>query len=299
MELRQLKYFVAVAEELHFGRAAKRVHIAQPPLSQQIKALEEELGARLFERSSRKVELTAEGRYLLDEAREILDRVSDAMETVGRMVRGEAGRMHVGFMEIAMDSHLPEIMRHFRAGYPDVGVRVSQLGASVQLERLRNGELDVGFCSVFRHGLQGLEDRLLFEKEHFLAMPEDHPLTRKEKVSLEDVAEERLIMFPRFGQPDLYDSILEAFTMKGLYPDVGQEVAGISGVTALIAAGMGVSFVPENTRIQRKGIVTRPIDGDFPAMDIYMVWKKGEPAAALRLFLEEVAASYRLGPVFD
>lgn len=294
MELRQLRYFLAVAEELHFGRAAKKVHIAQPPLSQQIKALEEELGAKLFVRSSRKVELTAEGRYFMEEVTAILDRLNHVSNTILRMTKGETGCISVGFLEIAMDSSLPEIIRGFKCDYPDIRVNVSQLGASVQLERLRKEVLEVGFCSVYKYGLQDLDYKLLFKKELFLAMPEDHRLTSKRSVTLEDVSKERLIIFPRAGHPDLYDGILEAFTSKGYLPDIRQEVAGISGVTALIAAGMGVSFVPENTRIQRKGIVTRPLEDDFPTMDIYMVWKKGEPAAAVQRFLDEVTAFYKL-----
>lgn len=299
MELRQLKYFLAVAEELHFGRAARKVHIAQPPLSQQIKALEEELGAKLFIRNSRNVELTAEGRFFQEEALAIIEKINHAADTVGRMSKGEKGRISVGFMEIAMDSHLPEIIRSFKFDYPDVRVKVTQLGTSAQMDKLREDQLEVGFCSVFRYGLQDLEYKLLFRKEHLLAMPEDHPLADKKSVSLEDVAKERLIIFPRSGHPDLYDSIFESFNSKGLLPRTSQEVAGISGVTALIAAGMGVSFIPENTRIERKGIVTRTISDDFPTMDIYMVWKKGQPAAVVRLFMDEVASFYELEPVFD
>jgi DNA-binding transcriptional LysR family regulator len=298
MELRQLKYFLAVAEELHFGRAAEKVHIAQPPLSQQIKALEEELGAKLFLRNSRNVQLTEEGKYFRKEAVEIFDKINNAADTVFRMAKGETGRISVGFMEIAMDSHLPEIIRSFKYDYPDVRVKVSQLGASSQMEKLRTGQLQVGFCSAYKYGLQDLDYKLLFRKQHLLAMPEDHALAAKDSVTLEDVAGERLIIFPRVGHPDLYDSIFAAFHKKNIFPGPAQEVAGISGVTALIAAGMGVSFVPENTRIQRKGIVTRPLADNFPTMDIYMVWKKGEPTAVVSLFLEEVAAFYELESVF-
>ncbi|CCO23792.1 LysR family transcriptional regulator [Maridesulfovibrio hydrothermalis] len=289
MELRQLRYFVAVAEELHFGRAARRVHIAQPPFSQQIKGLEEEIGARLLERNSRKVRLTGEGRYFYKQALSILSQAEEAAATVARMAKGEYGNIKVGFMEIAMDSLLPEAVRSFRHRYPGVSVQLSQFGATIQLQRIHSGELDVGFSTVYLHAMEGLSSVKLFSKNHVLAVPEDHIFTGRDSISLEEIAGEQLIMFPRTGQPDLHDAIMEAFTFKGLTPVISQEVSGLSGASALIASGMGVTFLPENSRVSRKGITLVPLAEEFPSMDIYMVWNKEEYSNTAGVFMERVA----------
>lgn len=289
MELRQLRYFVAVAEELHFGRAARRVHIAQPPFSQQIKSLEEEIGARLLERNSRKVRLTNEGRYFYGQAVSILEQAGEAASTVARMAKGEYGCVKVGFTETAMDSLLPEAVRSFNNRYPGVSMQFSQFGTSTQLEQIRTGHLEVGFSTIFIHAMEGLSSVKLFSKRHVLAVPEDHIFTRGDSVSLEDIAGEDLIMFPRSGQPDLHDSIMKTFTSRGLVPVISQEVSGLSGASALIASGMGVTFLPENSRIARKGIALVSLRDDFPSMDIYMVWNREEYSNTAGVFMEQVA----------
>ncbi len=298
MELRQLRYFIAVAEELHFGRAARRVHIAQPPFSQQIKGLEEEVGARLLERNSRKVRLTSEGRYFYSQAVAIVEQAEEAAHTVGRMAKGEYGSIKVGFTETAMDSLLPEAVRSFSNRYPGVSMQFSQFGTSTQLERIRTGKLGVGFSTIFLHAMDGLSSVKLFSKNHVLAVPEDHIFTSRDSISLEEIAEENLIMFPRAGQPDLHDSIMKAFTSKGLVPILSQEVSGLSGASALIASGMGVTFLPENSRISRKGIALVPLQEDFPGMDIYMVWNSEEYSNTAAVFMEQVADYFSISKSF-
>ncbi|NDV27900.1 LysR family transcriptional regulator [Desulfovibrio sp. JC010] len=298
MELRQLRYFIAVAEELHFGRAARRVHIAQPPFSQQIKSLEEEIGARLLERNSRKVRLTNEGRYFYKQAMDIMAHVEEATATAGRMAKGEYGNVRVGFLEIAMDSLLPEAVRSFSHRYPGVSVRLSQFGASIQLEKIHSGELDVGFSTVYLHAMEGLSSVKLFSKKHVLAVPEDHIFTAKKSVSLKDIAGENLLLFPRTGQPDLYDSIMDAFTSRGLVPKVRQEISGLSGASALISSGMGVTFLPDNSRVSRKGIAMVPISDDFPRMEIYMVWNREDYSNTAGVFMEWVADYFSVSGAF-
>ncbi|HAS89372.1 MAG TPA: LysR family transcriptional regulator [Desulfovibrio sp.] len=298
MELRQLRYFIAVAEELHFGRAARRVHIAQPPFSQQIKGLEEELGARLLERNSRKVRLTNEGRYFYKQAVDIVAQAEEAAETVGRMAKGEYGNIRVGFTETAMDSLLPEAVRSFSHRYPGVSTRLGQFGSSIQLERIRSGGLDVGFSTVFLHAMEGLSSVKLFSRKHELAVPEDHIFTVGKIVSLTEIAQENLLMFPRSGQPDLYDAIMNTFASKGLVPKVQQEISGFSGSSALISSGMGVTFLPENSRVSRKGIAMVPISDDFPGMDIYMVWNREEYSNTAGVFMEWVADYFSVSKSF-
>ncbi|NDV22882.1 LysR family transcriptional regulator [Desulfovibrio sp. JC022] len=298
MELRQLRYFIAVAEELHFGRAARRVHIAQPPFSQQIKGLEEELGARLLERNSRKVRLTNEGRYFYKQAMDIVAQAEDAAATVGRMAKGEYGNIKVGFMEIAMDSLLPEAVRSFSHRYPGVSVRLSQFGASIQLQKISSGEMDVGFSTVYLHAMEGLSSVKLFSRKHVLAVPEDHIFTAEKSVSLTEIARENLLMFPRSGQPDLYDAIMDAFTSRGLVPRVKQEISGLSGASALISSGMGVTFLPENSRVSRKGIAMVPVSDEFPSMDIYMVWNREDYSNTAGVFMEWVADYFSVSRSF-
>ncbi|WP_027721130.1 LysR family transcriptional regulator [Maridesulfovibrio zosterae] len=298
MELRQLRYFVAVAEELHFGRAARRVHIAQPPFSQQIKSLEEEIGARLLERNSRKVWLTNEGRYFYRQAVSILEQAQEAASTVARMSKGEYGNIKVGFTETAMDSLLPEAVRSFSSKYPGVSVQFSQFGTSNQLENIRSGKLDLGFSTIFHYAMEELSSVKLFSKKHILAVPEDHIFTQKDSVSLEEIAQENLIMFPRAGQPDLHDAIMKMFTSKGFSPAISQEISGLSGASALIASGMGVTFLPENSHITRKGIALVPLQDDFPSMDIFMVWKSDEYSNTAAVFMEQVAAYFSVSDFF-
>ncbi|MBI9112556.1 LysR substrate-binding domain-containing protein [Maridesulfovibrio ferrireducens] len=297
MELRQLRYFIAVAEELHFGRAAQRVHIAQPPFSQQIKSLEEEIGAKLLERNSRKVRLTEEGRYFYEQAVSILEQTDLAVSTVSRMAKGESGSVKVGFMEIAMDSLLPEAIRAFRHKHSDVSVLISQLGASAQLERIRSDELDVGFSTVFMHGMEGLASIRLFSKKHVLAVPDDHAFTRKKSLSLKEIAKEKLIMFPRAGQPDLHDSIMQAFSKRGLVPIISQEVSGLSGAAALISSGMGVAFLLDNSHVSRTGITLIPVIEEFPSMDIFMVWNKDSCSNTAKVFMERVADYFSVSKI--
>ncbi len=298
MELRQLRYFIAVAEELHFGRAARRVHIAQPPFSQQIKSLEEELGAKLLERNSRKVRLTSEGRYFYQQAISILDRTEEAASTVGRMAKGGYGNIKVGFTETAMDSMLPESVRSFSHRYPGVSMQFSQFGTSAQLELIRSGGLDVGFSSIYRHAMDGLSSVRLFAKNHVLAVPEDHIFTSRDSVSLAEMAGEHLIMFPRSGQPDLHDEIMKAFGKRGLSPVISQEVSGLSGASALVASGMGVTFLPENSRTVRKGIALVPLKEEFPGMDIYMVWNSEQYSNTSGVFMEWVADYFSVSKPF-
>lgn len=252
-----------------------------------------------MERDSRNVRLTAEGQYFYEQAVLILEQSELAASTVGRMAKGETGRVQVGFMEIAMDSLVPEAIRTFRNKFSGVSVLISQLGATVQLERIRTGELDVGFSTVFMHGMEGLESLKLFSKKHVLAVPDDHLFTRKKKLTLKDIAKDKLIMFPRAGQPDLYDSMMEAFSKKGLEPIISQEVAGLSGAAALISSGMGVAFLPDNSHVSRKGITLIPIMEDFPLMDIYMVWNKDSCSNAAKKFMESVADYFAVSSVAD
>ena len=209
MELRHLRYFIAVAEELHFGRAAARLHMAQPPLSQQIRALEDELGARLLERSSRSVRLTPAGAAYLAEARGVLSRVEAAGRVARRIHLGEEGEITVGYMNPVMDAVLCRALAELRLARPGVVPLLRELPTPAQLDELRAGRLDVAFVRLMRgeagsHGddrrgqdLRGLEIRLVAREPYVLALPEGHPLAALDVVPLREVAAQPLILFPR------------------------------------------------------------------------------------------------------
>src|SRR4051812_36524933 len=272
MELRHLRYFVVVAEELHFRRAAERLHMSQPPLSQQIRALEEEIGVQLLIRNQRRVELTAAGAAFLVRARELLDSVEDAALEARRVQRGEGGRLAIGFVGSAVYSFLPELLRAFPERYPDIGLRPHELGPTEQLRPLENGRLAVGFMRipVARPEL-GVET--LLEEEVVAALPELHPLAAKPRLRLTDLGGQPLVLLTRSGAPGLRAALAEAIGRLGGEDVITQEVAEMQTVIGLVAAGAGISLVPESVRaLMRQGVTYRPLDGETPVVRLEMVW---------------------------
>ena len=286
MELRQLKYFVAVAEELHFGRAAERVHICQPPLSQQIKNLEEELGARLFNRDSRKVSLTEAGKAFLEDAREILGRAEEAAMRVLRMGRGQEGRVTVGFVLPTLDTLFPEAIREFRLSHPLVELILHEMGTAAQLEALQAHGLDLGFIRMFQQEAAGLIFERIVEEPYILAIPFDHPLASKKQVHVDLLGGEPLILFPRRTHPALHDRIISSVRGSAGIPSVVQEVTTKATAIALASAGIGLALVPESAKKQkRKGVVFRRIVGQLPKVELSLVWKQENDDPCLHNFI--------------
>jgi DNA-binding transcriptional LysR family regulator len=275
MELRHLRAFVIVAEELHFGRAALRLHIAQPPLSQTIRALEEELGVQLFQRTSRVVSLTPAGTAFLADTRELLERLSTASAHARRVQEGEAGELVVGFMNPVMDAVLCQALAAFHQERPGVALRLRELSSTVQLEELRAGRLDVAFIRAVKggHDLRDLETQIVAREPYVLALPSGHPLTKLGKVPLALAGAYPLILFPRTALPDLHDLMLEALRACGVEPVVSQEVLGKHASLALVAAGLGLCLVPASARDwSRRGVVLRPVEGELPLVEMRAAW---------------------------
>jgi DNA-binding transcriptional LysR family regulator len=284
MELRHLRYFVVVAEELHFRRAAERLHMSQPPLSQQIRALEEEVGATLLSRNQRRVELTAAGAAFLVRAREILGAVEDAALEARRVQRGEVGRLAVGFVGSAMYSFVPELLRAFRDRYPDIRLRLHELGTTEQLRQLENGRLDVGFMRlpVARPELQV---ETVLEEEVVAALPEAHPLAAKTQLRLVDLEGQPLVLLTRSGAPGLRAALARAIDQLGGEDVITQEVAEMQTVIGLVAAGAGISLVPESVRaLKREGVTYRPLDGDAPLVRLEMASRRADGSPVLAAF---------------
>jgi DNA-binding transcriptional LysR family regulator len=309
MELRHLRYFVAVAEELHFGRAAVRLHMAQPPLSQQIRALEDELGARLFARSSRSVRLTAAGEAYLAEARAVLARVEEAGRLARRVHQGEAGELAVGYMNPVMDAVLCRALADFRALRPGVALRLRELPTPAQIEELRAGRLDVAFIRLVdgagqcgpnlksqnskSRSTDGLATRVVAREPYVLALPEGHPLAALGTVPLRAAGGEPLILFPRSAMPALHEAMLAALRAAGAEPRIAQEAPGKHASLALVAAGFGVCLVPASARDWlRKGVALRPVTPGLPVVEMAAAWwpGAGHPAVAALVDLAAAAA---------
>lgn len=277
--------FVAVAEELHFGRAAERVGMAQPPLSQRVKALEEELGVRLFERTSRKVALTPAGEAFLAEAREVLARTQRAAETARRVGHGLGGRLVVGFVNPAMDAFLAGAVARFRGAVPGVVMTLRELSSREQVAALGAGRLDVGFIRFAGQRLAGLEVEVLFRERYVAALPADHVLAGRGRIALGRLVREPLVMPPASDLPTLRAAMDEAFARVGGDPETVQEARSKFTVMSLVAAGMGVALVPASARTWRRvGVVFREVVGDLPEVELAAAWPKGrEHPAATRL----------------
>ncbi len=281
-----MKYFVAVAEELHFGRAAERVHICQPPLSQQIKSLEEELGARLLNRDSRKVALTEAGKAFLEDAREILLRADEAAQRVLRMTQGQEGQVTAGFVMPALDTFFPDAIREFRSAYPRVELILREMGTVAQLEALRENRLDLGFIRWFHQETAGLVFERIVEEPYILAIPFDHTLASKTRVHLDMLRGQPLILFPRQTHPALHDEILSAVGGPGREVCIVQEVTTKATAIALASAGIGLALVPQSAKKQkRKGVVFRPLVGSLPRVELSLAWRQGNHEPCLHNFI--------------
>jgi DNA-binding transcriptional LysR family regulator len=295
MNLQRLRYFVAVAEELNFSRAAERLRMAQPPLSYQIKRLEEELGAQLFYRTKRSVRLTEAGRLLLVEARGLLIHAEQTASVVHRVGQGEVGRLTVGFVPSAANRVLPPILRAFRERYPGVELLLREVDPDRLLRTLGDGRVDVGFLY-----LPFKEDSLAFRpvsREAFVAaLPDTHPLSNEPRVALKALSGEPFVLTPRYQGAGLRDKIVEHCRQVGFEPRVVQEAWLMQTTVSLVAGGMGVTLVPASLQnLQRTGVVYKHVEGLLPEIELGVVWRRGDPSAVLRAFLGVVGDFTRWG----
>ena len=286
VELRHLRYFVAVAEELHFRRAAERLHISQPPLSEQINHLEEELGTQLLERGrARKVFLTAAGAVLLTEARKILIQIDKAAEVVQRTGRGEVGMMSVGMAPAMAYGVVPQILRRFRSEVPAVRLQLTETVTSQQEKAILDGTLDIGFCyGAVQSNTLAIE--CIFREPLILAVPTHHPIANVSRVRLGDVKGE-LLSIPRSVSPGLYDIIWQTCREAGLAPESIQEITQFTNAIGLVSVGMGVALVPSSmAALKRDGVSYVELEGRTPLVETLIVRSPGEPYPAMRRLIE-------------
>lgn len=288
IELRHLRYFLVVAEELHFSRAAERLDIAQPPLSQMIRRLEHELGASLFHRSKRRVSLTDAGVIFQEEAKRTLAQAEQAIASVRRASRGELGRLVVGFIGSATYSVLPPIVRRFREQYPDVDVTLQELSTVQQLQALRDGQLQVGFLRPFALDPL-LKSKVVLREPLMAALPEQHRLARHAKVSMRTLANEPFILFPRSLAPEMHDQIIGLCQHARFSPRVAQEAMQLPTIVSLVAAGLGVAVIPASLQnLGRVGVHYCAIRESTPQAELVVAWRAEPPSALLQSFLRVV-----------
>lgn len=287
MELRHLRSFVAAAELEHFGRAAERLHIVQPALSRQIRELEDEIGAPLFSRLKRGVRLTAAGRVLRDEARQLLARLDDALARTRAIASGREGLLRVGFVDTAVYSPaLPKLFDQFRRRHPGVRLELLQRTSLAQAELLRRGEIDLAFVYHHPERLGALAVRPLWRERILLAVPARHRLAKRRSVRLTELREESFVWIPRDLSPAYYDLVFRGCAAAGFRPNIVQEGGTDSAIMSLVAAGAGLSFCLESSRHHRPaGVALVPIRDLKAYVQLDAVWRTDRDNPALPLFV--------------
>jgi DNA-binding transcriptional LysR family regulator len=304
IELRLWRQFAAVAAELHFGRAALRLHMTQPPLTQAIALLEKALGVRLFDRTKRSVALTPAGAALLPEVHELLSRAQALPAHARAAAAGETGRLRLAFVSTVGFDLLPQWVRAFRKLYPKVELDLLEATGDVQLPRLARGEIDAGFMLHSPNfAPQGLERCLISREPLVVALPGHHPLAKTAHLTLEAVLAEPLVIFPRRIVPSLYDAIFALYHAAGRSPLVAQEAIQMQTIVNLVSAGLGVAWVPESvTQFQRPGVVYRHVASrkgpgrkalQVPGCETSLVWREEGAAPALQRFIAFAAERAR------
>lgn len=290
MELRHLRYFVTVAREMHFRRAAEKLNMTQPPLSQQIQQLEAELGFNLFIRRGRSIVLTDAGQVFLEEVEAILAAVDKAVHRAQRVSEGKTGQLRIGFVESAIHHHLPEIITRYRASYPDVDITLNRLTSNEQLAALSDRKIDIGFCRVQQTDIQVPLIAETIVLEPIIALiPENHLLaTATNQVKLEDFASEKIILFPKNLGTSLYTSIENACLNAGFILKVTQEATQFTTIVGLVAAGMGISILPHSVKAFQHPAVRYIELSEIEPVPIAIVWHQEAQSATFANFLTEV-----------
>jgi len=287
IEIRHLRYFIAVAEELNFSRAAERLNIAQPPLSQQIQGLEAELRLQLFERNKRPLRLTAAGKVFLEQARLILVTLEQAVISARQASLGETGRLVVAVNSSIANSLLPNILRVFRDRYPRVQLVLREIMSSQQAQQLRDRQIDLGFDCLLSGNDTGLSFLPILQESIVIALPENHPLASQTEIPLKALVDEPFVL----PSPDVvlsYGQIIELYQQEvGLPPKVVQEATWMITVLSLVAGGVGVALLPANAQnLQRTGVVYRSIQGKSLTRPIAAVWRNDDSSVVLQNFLQ-------------
>jgi DNA-binding transcriptional LysR family regulator len=288
IELRHLRYFLAVAEELNFGRAAERLNITQPSLSRQIQNLEKELVIILFERNQRQIKLTSPGQIFLTEVEQILLRFDQGIQIIKRVSRGKIGQLTVGFQGSSVYDIIPISIKSFRDRFPDVEVIMQPMETSQQVIAIAENNLDVGFV-IPPITDASLEVEILLEEPLVLALPENHPLAAQSEIAITALANEPLILASRDRGCGLHEQIFEIYQRAGLRPNVVCAAREMQVMLGFVAAGMGISLLPSHVKnFQRTGVLYRTLIPEAPIAGLGIAWKPNNPTPVLSAFLEIV-----------
>lgn len=286
MELRHLRYFVAVAEELHFRKAAEKLHIVQPALSKQISLLERELGILLLDRDRRHVSLTDAGRVFLKEAIEVLTQADGAMTRARAVSRGEVGRLNIGFIQPALADLLPRSLRVYRQHYPGVMLSVSEATNRAAVEKIISRSMHFSFSRLPVATRPEICTEVLVEESVDLVVPEGHHLAERDSVRMEEIAAEDLLLLDRKVEPELHDYYIAVCNAAGFSPRVAHEVNSTWVAMGLVAGGLGVAFAPSSSRLTGQNHVKYlSIEGDSPMLTMGAMWHVGTPPTVLENFL--------------
>jgi DNA-binding transcriptional LysR family regulator len=279
IELRLWRQFTTLAQELHFGHAAQRLNMTQPPLTQAIALLEKTLGVRLFDRTKRSVQLTATGRTLLPHALDVLQRAGDLTALAHTAAAGGAGRLKLGFVSTVGFALLPQWVMAFRQACPGVALELLEATGDVQLKALERGEMDAGFMlHAAGFAPTGLQRTLVASEPMVLALPEQHALSLKKHLRLQDVWGASVVTFPRRIAPSLHDAIFGMYHAAEQLPVVAQEAIQMQTIVNLVSAGLGVAWVPASVQqFQRPGVVYRSVQGEVPVCETSLVWVRSSP----------------------
>ena len=291
MELRHLRYFVAVGEEQHYGRASRRLRVAQPALSRQIQDLEEELGFKLFERLPRGVKLSAAGELFLQDARRILQEVSEAVVRAARVARGQSGTLRVGFAENASwGGVVPDSFRRFREQRPDAVLQLQPAASLEQFEAIRSGRLDAGFVNFMPKADPELDHIDVAVQRVELAVPKRHPLTNLKRLRLRDLMDEAFVWFPRWTSPAFYDHMMDACYRGGLKsPRIVQEGLNEATILSLVSTGLGVGWVLGTARLRcPEAVVILPVVDLDMHLSLALAWRRDNTSPLLGNFIGEV-----------
>jgi DNA-binding transcriptional LysR family regulator len=291
MELRHLRYFVGAAEEQHFGRAAERLHVAQPALSRQIQDLEREMGFLLFDRLPRGVRLSEAGKVFLNDARRILQDVDEAKRRAERIALGKAGTLRIG-MATAVSWHglVVDSFREFRRRQPDVELELEHLLSVHQVEAILSGRLDAGFVASLTPWHKDLAHQEFAQERMLLAAPKGHPLAKRKEIRLRDLRDMPFVWFPRWVNPVMHDRLMRACARGGLSaPLIVQEATDRDTNLGLVQCGIGIAWMTESTRWHcPRGIVLLPVVDMNVRLPFNLIWKKDNSSPALKKFVAQV-----------
>jgi DNA-binding transcriptional LysR family regulator len=291
MELRHLRYFLVIGEEQHYGRAARRLRVAQPALSRQIQDLENELGFKLFERLPRGVKLSTAGKVFLEDARRILQEVSEAAVRAGRVARGQLGTLRVGFAENASwHGVVPDSFRRFREQQPNAGLQLQPAASVAQLDAIRAGRLDAGFVNFMPKSDPELDQLPVSITRIELAAPKRHPLTKLKRLRLRDLRDAPFVWFPRHDSPAFYDHLMRECYRGGLKsPRIVQEGLNEATILSLVSTGLGVGWVlgTARWRCPETVVILSVVDLNMP-LTLALAWRRDNASPLLPNFIAEV-----------